>query len=194
MPANANGAGQAQLLACAPTTGRPSPTTETDTAVRILFTGLFGALIAYFVVRIMSRRIREGARDGSLVYSSAVLALGWLAIIFCTILLTSMFMGPSAEPDTLRAVLAAVFGVIGILLLFQGVLSKGWYDSSGIRYTSPLGGKVDELWRDVRSVSDNRHAGWYVLTFKSGKTIRLSKLMCGYGGVLEHLRALGHHV
>jgi hypothetical protein len=157
-------------------------------------TGLFFAFLAWIVVRIMSRRIREGAGDGSLGYSSVVLALGWLLIIFATILTTSMFMGPSAVPDVPRSVVAAVSGVAGIVVLFKGVLTRGWYESSGIRYATPFGSKVDELWRDLVNVHYNSYCGWWVLKFKSGKKIRLSKLLCGYGGVIDRLRALGHHV
>ena len=162
--------------------------------MRILITGLLGAFVAYVLVRILSRRIREGTGDGRLGYSSVVLALGWLLIIFASILTTSMFMGPSATPEVSRSVVAAVLGAAGIALLFQGVLTRGWYDGSGIRFSTPFGGKVDELWRDLRKVSYNRHCGWYVLSFRSGKKIRLSKLLCGYGGVLERLQLLGHHV
>ncbi len=162
--------------------------------MRILFTGLFGALIAYIVVRMMSRRISAGAGDGSLAYSSVVLALGWLGVILATILTTSMFMGPSAEPDVPRIVLAIAFGLAGIVLLFNGVMAKGWWDSSGIRFSTPFGGKVDEIWRDLLSVRYNTWAGWYVLKFRSGKTIRISRLLCGYGGLLDQLRKLGLHV
>lgn len=161
--------------------------------MRILFTALFGAFIAFIVMRVLGRRISAGAGDGSLRYSSVVLALGWLGIIFATILITSMFFGPSATPDVPRSVCAGVFGVTGIVLLFQGVLAKGWWDSSGIRFATPFG-KVDEIWRDLTSVRYNSWCGWYLMQFKSGKTIRLSRLLSGYGGVLNQLRKLGHHV
>ena len=160
----------------------------------ILFTGLCGAFFAYVLVRVLRKRISVGANDGSLSYSSLVLALGWLLIIFATILASSMFMGPSATPDVLRSVLMSVLGLGGIVLLGQGVLTRGWFDGSGIRFKTAFGGKVDELWRDLRSVRYNRHCAWYVLTFKSGKTIRLSLLLAGHGGVLQRLRSLGHHV
>lgn len=167
---------------------------EAESSVSILFTGIFGALAAYFIVRILSRRISAGAGDGSLAYSSIVLAAGWLLIIFATILAMSMFYGPSAAPDVPRSVAMGVLALAGVFLLFQGVLSRGWFDASGIRFRTPFGGKVDELWRDLRSVHYNGRVGWYVLTFKDGKKIRLSKLLCGYGGVIARLRSLGHHV
>jgi len=162
--------------------------------VGILFTGIFGAVAAYLLVRGLKKRISAGAGDGSLGYASIVLAAGWLLVIFAAILGNSMFMGPSATPDLPRSVLMGVLGAAGVAVLFQGVLTRGWYDASGIRYKSAFGGKVDELWRDLRTVHYNKPCGWYVLTFRSGKKIRLSLLMNGHGGVLQRLRSLGHHV
>jgi len=162
--------------------------------VGIFFTGIFGALTAYILVRVLRNRIRIGANDGSLGYSSLVLALGWLLIICAGLVAKSMYMGPTPAPDVPRGALMVVLGLAGLFLLCQGVLTRGWIDASGIRFKSAFGGKVDELWRDLASVRYNRHCAWYVLTFKSGKTIRLSMLLCGYGGVLHLLRARGHNV
>jgi hypothetical protein len=159
-----------------------------------LLSGVLGAVLAWFLVRLLKTRIRHGAGDGSLFYAPFVTGVG---LVF---LLLSVWFGLAsglvAAPDAqLRpALLAAGFGLGGALCLGEAVLTGGRYDDSGILFRSLWGGRRHEIWRDLLHARYSRFGLCYVLRFRSGKSIRLSVLLSGHGAVVTRLHALGHHV
>ena len=160
----------------------------------VLLAAILASVGSYYLVRYVSNKVRHGAGDGTLVYLPALERMGWLALLGSGALGWHLFKaGTDAERLWFALALAAALLAAGYFL-GEGLRSGGYFDNSGIRFTTLWGGTRNELWRDLRSVRYRRGCAWYVLTFKSGKKIRLSVLLYGHGGVLQRLRALGHHV
>lgn len=159
----------------------------------VLAAGLFGAFAAWFAVRWIGARLRIGAGDGTLVFAPFLERLGILQLLGVAVL---VWVALSREHDNYPALiaLAVVLAVGGVYCLCEGIMTRGKVDDTGIVFITPWGGKRDEAWRDLRKVHYRSYLGMYVLTFRSGKVIRVSTLLSGHGAVLHHLRARGHRV
>ena len=70
-------------------------------------------------------------------------------------------------------------------------LTRGRYDDNGIDFSTPWSGRKSELWSDLRGVEWSAQMSWYVLTFRSGNTIRISTMLGGHSGLLAVLEQKG---
>ncbi|MCE3603505.1 hypothetical protein LXA47_07780 [Massilia sp. P8910] len=158
-----------------------------------LAAGLFGAFAAWFAVRWIAARLRSGAGDGTLAFAPFVERLGILQLLGVAVL---AWVALSREHDSYAALvaLALALAVGGVYCLCEGIVTRGKVDDAGILFITPWGGKRHELWRDLRTVHYRAWCAMYVLTFRSGKVIRMSVLLSGHGAVLQHVRTRGYHV
>lgn len=159
-----------------------------------LLAGLLGGLGAYFLVRHVSRRIKTGDGDGTLEFAPFLNRLGWIALLGSAYLAYALFFKQTAALTVMQWAWLLALAGSAVFCLCEGNITRGRFDDAGIRFTTAWGGTRNELWRDLRSVRYSSTLACYILKFKSGKTIRLSVLLGGHGGVLARVRAWGHHV
>ena len=81
------------------------------------------------------------------------------------------------------------FGVGAAYCFGEAAFVCGTYDADGIFFSTPWTGQKNERWKDLQAVQLNDWGGWYTLTFKSGKRIRLSRLLGGHLSALEMAQA-----
>ena len=81
------------------------------------------------------------------------------------------------------------FGFAAVYCFGEAAWVQGSFDHVGIRFTTPWTGLKQEQWKDLVSIDFSGSASWYVLTFKSGKKIRLSTYLSGHQAALEVAQA-----
>lgn len=77
------------------------------------------------------------------------------------------------------------FGVGAVYCFIDAACVRGRLNGEGIVFSTPWTGTKDEKWVDLVSVERNDWGGWYALKFRSGKTVRLSRLLSGHLSALE---------
>lgn len=163
-----------------------------------VISGLVGGAIAVALVTYLSARVRNARADGSLRYGWGVLLLGVACLAIVGVAIVAFFIDENVWTD--RGEFIAVIGLIvgfglGAVYSFgEYFFVRGNFDDEGIEFYSPWTGSKKEKWDDLRSAKFNGSLSWYVLRFRSGKTIRLSSLLSGHGGVLAKLQELGYQL
>ena len=157
-----------------------------------LLVGIAAAVGAYFVVWRYKKRIRRAAPDGSMRFGPSLLGFGMMLMMLAPLFGALLFF---VDQDQQRYGLLGALALslaAGIYFCGEAVRTRGVVDQSGILFESLWGGRRSELWRDLRGAKYSALSRCYVLTFKSGKKIRISVFLNGHGAVLEALRARGH--
>ncbi len=164
---------------------------ERESTVSALLFGIAGAVASYFVVRHLRNKLRRGAADGTLGFGPQLMGLGMLLLMLALVLggVLVFEAGASERIGLWVAGFAALAG--GVYCCIEASQTRGVVDDSGILFHSLWGGDRDELWRDLRSVKYSALTRCYVLTFKSGRKMRISVFLSGHGAVLDALRQRG---
>lgn len=160
-----------------------------------IVSGLIGGLVSVAAVTYVSARLRNQPADGSLRWGWGLVLLGLCCLALVGIAVGALFHDDDVWTD--KGELAAVIGLIvgfgfgAVYCLVEYFFVRGEYTEQRIEFHTPWTGTKTEEWRDLRSVHFSAQMSWYVLTFRSGKTIRLSSMLSGHGGAIERARQLG---
>lgn len=174
-------------LAGTPITGK-----EMDSSI---MSGLIGGVVSVALVTYLSYRLRAQPADGTLRWGWGLILLGSCCLAFVGLAVSAFFYDDNLQTDK-GELLAAVglivgFGLGATYCFAEYFLVRGTYDDQGVEFYTPWTGSKVEKWQDLQAVKFNAQMSWYVLQFKSGKTIRLSTMLSGHGGVIEQLDQLG---
>ena len=66
--------------------------------------------------------------------------------------------------------------------------TKGKFDEEKIYYQSIWGGKREQKWQDLVSITPKDSLSWYELKFSDGSKMRLSYFLGGVEELMEFLR------
>ncbi len=159
--------------------------------------GIIGGLIAAALIAFFSKKERKGSVYGEIKhgYVPIIVATGALLAILGLVFLgyvTKVWENISDVLILLPIVL--VFLVVASYSLLEYFKVKGTFDENSITFSTPWNGKKVLSWNDFEKVEVSDLAGWYVLKFKSDEKIRLSKILNGYGDVLDLLEKKGFDI
>ena len=160
-----------------------------------IISGIIGGVVAIFLGTFIAKRVKSAKVHGQLKFNSFMLILGVCCFAIVLLAVWALFNDADAREDTTE-----LFSIIGLFVGFGfatiyvfgeyfGV--RGDFDSNSIEFNTPWTGRKTERWEDLESLRLNAMASWYVLTFKSGKKIRLSTYLSGHGDVVELLESKG---
>ncbi|MCJ8271056.1 MAG: hypothetical protein MJK04_16850, partial [Psychrosphaera sp.] len=122
--------------------------------------------------------------------------LGLVCLLFAVVLLY-VFLTESYQVDkpgetTALIGLLTVLGLFAFLFVLEGFFVKGFCNKSTVHFMTPWTGTKDEKWQDIESVKFNVWCQWLVITFRSGKIIRLTPYLQGWKFALDVLKERGH--
>ncbi|HEY6528811.1 MAG TPA: hypothetical protein VIZ65_08955 [Cellvibrionaceae bacterium] len=160
--------------------------------------GLIGGLVSVALCFYISKSIRKAPADGQLRFGKFMLIIACCCLAFVIgafILAFFLTTKEWSETSTVISVLGLIIGFgIGAFYCFGEYYKvHGTYNEEGIFFSTPWTGEKEERWGNLNTVKFNGSANWYLLTFKSGKKIRLSNMLYGYGSVLELLKSKGYN-
>jgi len=158
--------------------------------------GLITGAVTVFIITYFIKKATFAAREGELKFGLFMKGLGLVCLLFSVVplvvLLTGNYQVDKPGETTALIGLSIGFGVGAFYTLAEGFFVKGSYDNDSIIFSTPWTGKKSELWESLESTSFNGWCYWYVLKFKSGKTVRLSSYLGGHGYLIEFLQERGH--
>lgn len=146
--------------------------------------GLVGGTIAIVLTSYVARRVGKAAVLGKLHFGPFMWILAVACLAFSLLPIVSTVLGNDKD-FWAKAALFIAFGVGAVYFFGEAALVRGNFDSTRISYSTPWTGSKSEFWTDLESVSLNDWAGWYTLTFRSGRKIRLSRYLSGHMSALE---------
>lgn len=156
--------------------------------------GIIGAFVAILLLAYASRRAAFAGPPGQLRYGTIPRVLGVLLATMTLCLAYVMIFVEHAGHTVALALLTGAFGAGAIYMLAEVLRTRGKFDPAGIELETPWSGRKAQRFSDLVAARFDRAMNQYVLTFQDGTKIRLSNLLEGHGGVLEHVRALGKTV
>ena len=160
-----------------------------------VLSGLIGGAIAVVLMTYLSARIRREPNDGTLQWGWWLAALGFASLGIAGMAVGALFFDETIWADRGELYSAAGlilgFGTAACYCLVEYFCVRGSYDDDGIEFHTPWSGAKIEHWKDLKSVRFNNQMNWYVLRFNSGKTIRISNVLSGHGGVVDIIVRLG---
>jgi hypothetical protein len=160
-----------------------------------VISSLVAGLVSAAIARWWSARGRADAVYGELRYGSglAVLGVGCLAVASFAAVTYLLDAEVRRSPGGVGAgvVLVAGFGLGAVYCLAEYLFVRGSYDDEGIELAAPWTGQRREKWRDLQSVTYSAPMRRWVLKFRSGRVMRVSRSLRGYAGVLETLAESG---
>ncbi|WDE03678.1 hypothetical protein SG34_020160 [Thalassomonas viridans] len=164
-----------------------------DTAI---ISGLVGGIVAVVIGSLITRSIRKSEIDGQLKYGIFLFILGCCSFAFVILAVFAFFNDADAweKPSELYSIVGLFvgFGAISVYSFGEYFKVHGTFDPERIDFYTPWTGWKHEQWENLERVKFNSQASWFVLTFKSGKKIRLSNFLSGHGKVLELLKSKGY--
>ena len=157
--------------------------------------GLIGGFVSLTLCAYISGKVRGAARPGTLRYGSWLVVLAWCCVAFVGLAVWALFYDRDVWEDRteLGSVIALIvgFGIAAAYCFGEFFSTRGSYDDTGIDFYTPWTGRKTERWDDLSEVAFNGQASWFVLTFRSGRKVRISTLLSGHGDVLSLLDARG---
>jgi hypothetical protein len=157
--------------------------------------GLIGGLLSLVICAYISVKVRGAAAPGTLRYGSWLVVLAWCCLAFVALAGSALLFDNDVweERSELLSVVGLIvgFGLAAAYCFGEYFLTRGTYDDDGIDFHTPWTGRKTERWSDLRSVELNSQASWYVLTFLSGRKVRISSLLSGHGAVLSLIHTKG---
>jgi hypothetical protein len=163
-----------------------------------VISGLIGGLASVVICAYISAKVRGSAEQGTLRYGAWLIVLAWCCLAFVALAASALFIDRDVWVDR-----GELFAVLGLIVGFgagagycfaEYFLTRGTYDDKGIDFYTPWTGRKTERWSDLSGAVFNAQSSWYVLTFRSGKKVRLSSMLSGHGGVLSLLEDRGFPV
>jgi len=160
-----------------------------------IVSGLIGGLASVVICAYISAKVRGSTEQGTLRFGAWLVVLAWCCAAFVALAASALFVDANVWDD--RGELLAVVGLIvgfglGAAYCFgEYFFTRGRYDDEGIDFRTPWTGRKTERWSDLRDAQFNAQLNWYVLTFRSGNTIRISSLLSGHGALLTLLEGRG---
>ncbi len=112
----------------------------------------------------------------------------WVLATVCLAMAVLPAAALVSQPDKelwAKVCLILAFGLSAIYCFGEAAFVRGTFDQDEIVFRTPWTGVKREKWRNLVSVERNDSWNWYALTFKSGKTIRLSRYLSGHLSALE---------
>lgn len=162
-----------------------------------IISGLIGGIVSIAVCTYISKSVRKSEGKRVLKFGTLLVVLAWSCLAFVLFAVWGFFYDAEAweKPSEMYAIFGIFvgFGVGAIYCFGEYFKVRGVFDDKGIDFYTPWTGRKAEKWENIESIKFNATANWYVLTFKSGKKIRLSNLLSGHGEVLEILNSQGHN-
>jgi len=163
-----------------------------------IISGLIGGVISAIFVAYMTARLRKQATDGTLRWGWGLALLGFLSAVVACVGVGAFFFDDDVWTDDgeFWAVIGIIvmFGFFAIYCLIEYFNTHGEYDDKGIEFHTSWTGTKKEKWQDLESTNFSILMSWYVLSFRSGKVIRLPTLLSGHHGVIGQLNAMGFEV
>ena len=150
--------------------------------------GLIGGVVAALLTTYVAKRVGKAGAPGQLKYGPFLWVLGVACLGFALLPILSTLAGHNRE-FWAKFALTICFGLGGLYCLAEAALVRGSFNDEGIVFSTPWTGLKDERWKDLTAVEFNAWCYWYVLTFKSGKKIRLSQYLGGHVSALEMAEA-----
>jgi hypothetical protein len=149
-----------------------------------IVSGLIGGAISVVLTTYIAKRVGKASEHGSLRFGAFMWGLGVACLAMALLPVVMTLLGDENEfwPKFL---LFIGFGVGAAYCFGEAAFVRGTYDADGIFFSTPWTGQKNERWKDLQAVRLNDWGGWYTLTFKSGKKIRLSRLLDGHLSALE---------
>lgn len=147
--------------------------------------GLLGGVIAAALTAYIAKRVGRSGPPGELRFGASlwILAAACLAFAILPIVMT-LFLGHDKEFWAKVGLFVGFF--LGAVYCFgEAAFVRGRYDNDGIEFYSPWTGHKSAKWDDLESVRLNDWCGWYTLTFRSGKKVRLSRFLIGHRSALD---------
>ena len=157
--------------------------------------GLIGGMASVAICSYISTKVRGSTQQGALRWGAWLVVLGFCCLAFAALAFSALFIDANVWEDR-----GELFAAVGLIVGFgsgagycfaEYFLTRGRYDDNGIDFYTPWSGRKSELWSDLRGVDLNAQMSWYVLTFRSGNTIRISTMLSGHGGLLAVLEQKG---
>ena len=161
-----------------------------------VISGLIGGVVTVILCTYISKNVTRSKVQGELRFGIFLIVLALCCFAFVVLTTWAFFNDNDAweKPSEMASIIGLFvgFGLASLYCFSEYFRVKGKFDGVGIDFYTPWTGRKIEVWNDLQSIKLNSQMGWYVLSFKSGKKIRLSKLLSGHGGVLELLQSKGY--
>lgn len=153
-----------------------------------------GSVIVVTISYITSKA-RFSVAEGELKYGYFMKGFGILCLLISLLLLALLLTANYQvnKPGETISLLGLIIGfsAMAIYMIGEAFFVKGRFDQDTISFTSPWKGYREEKWINLESVSFNSFGGYHVLKFKTGKVIRISTFLGGYGYLVELLHHQG---
>ena len=147
--------------------------------------GLVYGLLSTVVMAYVARCVGKDGRPGELGFGPFMWGLTLACLAFCLApVIATDYFGDETEFWP-KATLFLLFGAAAIGGFCEAAFVRGRFDRHGIQFHTPWTGTKRERWKDLVSIELDARCSWYVLTFRSGKVIRLSTYLTGHLAALE---------
>jgi len=161
-----------------------------------IVSGLIGGVISAALVAYFGARLRAAPTDGTLRYGWGMALLGLCCLAFAALAFGAFFYDNDVWTDRSEffSVLALIIGLgaAAAYVFAEYFLVRGRCDDQRIEFHTPWTGRKAEVWSNLMSAEFDSRMSWYVLRFRSGSTIRISRLLSGHGAVLRKLEEMGY--
>ena len=139
----------------------------------------------------LSKQARVESNDGQLRYGSAASAIGWLSLLITAgILFVTFFVDHDGQYVPL-ALMAAMFGFLGVWLVLETCATKGYFDDKQISISSFWAKTRSGYWVDLQEARFKKNGQCFEFLFSDGTKIQLSKILSGHRAVCQHVESLG---
>lgn len=154
-----------------------------------IISGIIGGIVATLTTTVIARNVGKAAAPGQLKYATFMWCLAIACVVFALLPVASTYVAGHNKEFWAKLFLFLGFGFAAVYCFGEAAWVQGSFDHVGIRFTTPWTGLKQEQWKDLVSIDFSGSASWYVLTFKSGKKIRLSTYLSGHQAALEVAQA-----
>lgn len=151
---------------------------------------LIGGFLTVVVMSVLLNGSQRSPASGELRYGHFLACLGAGCLAFAAFTLAQLMVSKGAWGLSRELVIGIAFALAAIYCFLEYFWTRGDYDAEGLSFTTAWSGRKRQNWADLTRVSFNAYIGWYVLSFRDGRTIRLSPLLKGCAGIRERFSNL----
>lgn len=148
-------------------------------------TGLIGGAIAVVLTAYIAKRVGSSGQPGQLRFGPFMWGLGVAAVAFAIFPIAITLLAGHDRDFWAKVLIFVGSSIGGIYCFLEAALVRGSFNEEGIRFVTPWTGEKQEKWSDLVSVELNEGCNWYILTFKNGVKIRLSRYLNGHFSALK---------